>query len=239
MAYGHAATVAVGAPQHVGYAAGPVQTHIQEHIVPAGPAIAQHHVQHGVVGSRTVQVGTQQVQVGHQYNVAGQTVHPRPAYSYVAKPAQNSQSTVALPEPVLPYAAAPGLAIPAAPTNQGPAPADTVTVRKIVAPGRVHTQITPQITRITPELQVNQVPYDVQVNVPVPVEREVTINKVVEKPYTVEHEVPVAVPEYYPVHQVRQNVVRPVVHEHTVSHSHSGYALAAAPAVQAVVPHQY
>merc|ERR1719228_843996 len=75
---------------HVGYAQGP--THVQEH-VHAGPA-----------GSRTVQVG-------HQYNVAGSSVHQPPAYTLVERPATNSVNTVPIPVPAAPVPA-PVAAIP-------------------------------------------------------------------------------------------------------------------------------
>merc|ERR1712223_2298536 len=67
-------------------------------------------------------------------------------------------------------AVAPALPVPAAPTpipppaaNYGPAPADAVTTYAVDAPVRTHTKITPRLHRIEPELQVNQVPYDVPV----------------------------------------------------------------------------
>merc|ERR1711997_1347261 len=74
-------------------------------------------------------------------------------------------------------------------TNQGPAPADTVTITKIQAPVRTHSVITPKVTRIEPELQVNK--------------------------YTVE--VPVAVPQPYKVHPVQQVVETPVIDQHHVT----------------------
>merc|ERR1712186_100532 len=123
-------------------APGPVAVHEQVH---AGPAIAQHRTISGVVGHRQVQVGTQTVQVGHQYAQTGEVAHARAAYTEIAAPA----------------------------TNYGPAPADAVTTYAVDAPVRTHTKITPRLHRIEPELQVNQVPYDVPVAVPVPVERTV------------------------------------------------------------------
>ena len=86
---------------------------------------------------------------------------------------KTSQTTVPIAPPAIPAAPAPYAAIPPAPTNQGPAPADTVTVTKIAAPVRTHTRITPQVTRIEPEIQVNKYEVEVPVAVPVPVEREV------------------------------------------------------------------
>merc|ERR1712154_595824 len=82
-------------------------------------------------------------------------------------------------------------------TNQGPAPADTVTVTKIAAPARTHTHITPQVTRVEPELKVNKYTVEVPVAVPVPVEREVIVEKHVAKPYPVEVPQPYAVPQPY------------------------------------------
>lgn len=207
--------------------------------MPAGPPVAHTQVQHGVVGHRTVQVGSQQVQVGHQYSVAGQTVHARPDETYVAEPAKAYTVTKALPEPALPYAAAPAAAIiPPAPTNQGPAPADTVVQQKVLAPGRVHTQITPQIRRIEPEVKVTQVPYEVLKNVPVPVEREVIVQKKVAKPFPVEVQQPYHVPVPVPVDTYSEQYVTPVVHKHTASVSapavaYTGHYAAALPAVAA------
>merc|ERR1712088_317662 len=111
--------------------------------VHAGPAVAHHRTITGVVGHRQVQVGTQTVQVGHKYAQTGEVAAPRAAYTQVAAPA----------------------------TDHGPAPADTVTTVAVDAPVRTHTKITPRLHRIEPELQVNKVPYDVPVAVPVPVER--------------------------------------------------------------------
>merc|ERR1712029_324426 len=202
----HAVGVSVGAPQVVG-------TSVQEHIH-AGPV--QAHTTHEVVGHRTVQVGTQAVQTGHTY-----TQHPEvsqaPAYTYIAEPAKTSQSTVPIAPPAIPAAPAPYAAIPPAPTNQGPAPADTVTVQKISAPVRTHTVITPQVKRIEPELQVNKYEVEVPVAVPVPVEREVIVEKHVAKPYTVEVPHPVPVVKPYKVHPVQQVVETPVIDQHHVT----------------------
>merc|ERR1712141_790580 len=131
-AYGH-----LGHLGHLGHAhiAAPavVGTQVHEHVVPGPPV---HQTYQEVVGHRTVQVGSQAVQVGHTY-AQEKSVSQAPAYTYVAGPP--------------------------APTNQGPAPADTVTVTKIAAPVRTHTRITPQVTRIEPEIQVNK--YEVEVPV--------------------------------------------------------------------------
>ena len=142
----------VGAPQVVG-------TSVAEHVV-AGPTHAQ--TVHEVVGHRTVQVGTQGVQTGHQYTQHPEITQAAP-YTYIAEPAKNSQSTVQLPAPVIPNAPL-TYAVPPAPTNQGPAPADTVTVTKIQAPVRTHTHITPQVTRVVPELAVNKYTVEVRLS---------------------------------------------------------------------------
>ncbi len=199
-----------------------------------GPAIAHTKIQHGVVGSRTVQVGSRPVQVGVQSYIAGQSVHQPAPYSYVAEPAKAYQNTVPIPEPALPYAAAPAPVIPPAPRNLGPAPLDTVTQEKILAPVRTHTVVTPRKTQIIPEVHVNRVPYDVPVQVPVPVQRDVIVTKQVDRPYPVEvpRAVPVAAP--YRVDTVRDVVHTPVINKHTVSRTHTHHGAVAAPAVAAV-----
>merc|ERR1712029_709584 len=164
-----AAPVAVGAPLHYGHAIAHhapaiVGTQVHEHVVP-GPTYHTTHQE--VVGHRTVQVGSQPVQVGHTYTLE-QSVHQAAPYTYQAGPPKTSQSTVPIAPPAIPAAPAPYAAIPPAPTNQGPAPADTVTVQKISAPVRTHTVITPQVKRIEPELQVNKYEVEVPVAVPVP-----------------------------------------------------------------------
>merc|ERR1712110_1300347 len=139
--------------------------------------------------------------------------------------------TVPVAPPVIPAAPLPYAAIPPAPTNQGPAPADTVTVTKIAAPVRTHTIVTPQVTRIEPELQINKYEVEVPVAVPVPVEREVIVEKHVAKPYTVEVPQPYAVPKPYKVHPVQHVVETPVIDQHHVT-VHQ-------PAVAAPVAHTY
>merc|ERR1711963_771636 len=216
---GHiAAPVAVGAPLHYGHAIAHhapaiVGTQVHEHVVP-GPTYHTTHQE--VVGHRTVQVGSQAVQVGHTYTQE-QSVHQAAPYTYQAGPPQTSQSTVPIAPPAIPAAPAPYAAIPPAPTNQGPAPADTVTVTKIAAPVRTHTHITPKVTRIEPELQVNKYTVEVPVAVPVPVEREVIVEKHVAKPYTVEVPQPYAVPKPYKVHPVHKVVETPVIDQHHVT----------------------
>merc|ERR1712061_386197 len=228
---------------------GPTAVHEQVH---AGPAVAHHRTITGVVGHRQVQVGTQTVQVGHKYAQTGEVASPRAAYTQVAAPATYTASVRALPAPPLPVPAAPA-ALPVPPTVYGPAPADTVTTVAVDAPVRTHTKITPRLHRIEPELQVNQVPYDVPVAVPVPVERIVEHIQHVAKPYevAVPRAVPVAQPyEVRPVHQVVETpiihkktvtVQQPVVHTavqthvatHAVAHAHvAAPAIAAAPAIR-------
>merc|ERR1739848_141227 len=130
----------------------------------------------------------------------------------------------------------PYTAIPAAHTNQGPAPADTVTITKIQAPVRTHTVITPQATRIEPEIAVNKYTVEVPVAVPVPVEREVVVEKHVAKPYPVEVPQPYAFPQPYKVHPVHKVLETPVIDQHHVT-VHQPVAVAhhavAAPALHA------
>merc|ERR1712210_430114 len=221
----------VAAPHALGYAAAPVAAHglgyaaapahivgtsVQEHIH-AGPAVA--HTTHEVVGHKTVQVGTQAVQTGHAYTQHAE-VSQAPAYTYIAEPAKTSQSTVPIAPPVIPAAPAPYVAIPPAPTNQGPAPADTVTITKIAAPVRTHTVVTPQVTRIEPELEV----------------KKYIVEDPVAKPYPVEVPQPYAVPQPYKVHPVHKVVETPVIDQHHVT-VHQPVAVAhhavAAPALHA------
>merc|ERR1712002_272989 len=108
----------------------------------------------------TVQTGVQQVVAGHQYAVAGQETIPQPATSYVAGAPKNIVETRPIAPPA-PYAA-----IPPAPVPAGPAPADTVVQTKIAAPVRTHTRITPQVTNIVPQLNVQKYNVDVPVAVP-------------------------------------------------------------------------
>merc|ERR1712212_122253 len=207
------AGLAGGAVVGTAVAPGPVAVHEQVH---AGPAIAQHRTISGVVGHRQVQVGTQTVQVGHQYAQTGEVAQPRAAYTEIAAPATNSASVRAIPAPPLPAPAAPA-PIPPPAANHGPAPADAVTTYAVDAPVRTHTRITPRLHRIEPELQVNQVPYDVPVAVPVPVERTVVNTVHVPRPYevAVPRAVPVAQP--YKVHPVQQVVETPIIHKKTVT----------------------
>merc|ERR1711863_203390 len=207
------AGLAGGAVVGTHVAPGPVAVHEQVH---AGPAIAQHRTISGVVGHRQVQVGTQTVQVGHQYAQTGEVAHARAAYTQVAAPATNSASVRAIPAPPLPAPAAPA-PIPPPAANYGPAPLDAVTTYAVDAPVRTHTRITPRLHRIEPELQVNQVPYDVPVAVPVPVERTVVNTVQVPRPYEVAVPRAVPVPQPYKVHPVQQVVETPIIHKKTVT----------------------
>merc|ERR1719187_3211143 len=226
-AYGAPSNLALPGAYHVGsHVSAPVAVGQTHHSYAAGPPVVQEHVEYGVVGHKTVQVGTQQVQSGHQYVQTHQEVIPQPANSYVAGAAQNLVETRALPAPVLPNVPAPLAAIPPAPIPAGPAPADTVTTRKIVAPVRTHTRITPVQTNIVPELQVNKYNVDVPVNVPVPVEREVVVTKHVAKPYTVEVPRAVPVPAPYKVHPVHEVVEQPIVHHATYTQTHTAHVAA-------------
>merc|ERR1711981_135682 len=192
---------------------GPTAVHEQVH---AGPAVAHHRTITGVVGHRQVQVGTQTVQVGHKYAQTGEVAAPRAAYTQVAAPATNHASVRALPAPPLPVPAAPA-ALPVPATVYGPAPADTVTTVAVDAPVRTHTKIPPRLHRIEPELQVNQVPYDVPVAAPVPVERIVEHVQHIAKPYEVAVPRAVPVPQPYEVRPVHQVVETPIIHKKTVT----------------------
>ena len=112
-------------------------------------------------------VGVQPVQVGNTYTQEI-SVHQPKTYTYVAEPAKTSESTVAIAPPVIPNAPFP--AIPPS-YNQG----YVNTYRTTAA--RTHTIITPQVTRIEPELQVNKYKVEVPVAVPVPVERRVFVEQ--------------------------------------------------------------
>merc|ERR1711936_674054 len=142
--------------------------------------------------------------------------HARPAYTQVAAPATNSASVRAIPAPPLPAPAAPA-PIPPPAAAYGPAPLDAVTTYAVDAPVRTHTRTTPRLHRIEPELQVNQVPYDVPVVVPVPVERIVEHVQHVAKPYEVAVPRAVPVPQPYEVRPVHQVVETPIIHKKTVT----------------------
>ena len=177
------------------------QTH---HSYAAGAPIVENRVEYGVVGQRTVQTGEVAVVAGHQYAVAGVEHIPQPATSYVAGAPQNLVETRPIAPPAIPAAPAPYAAIPPAPVPAGPAPADTVTVQKIAAPVRTHTRITPQVTNIIPEVQVNQYNVDIPVAVPRAVPREIIKTNHVAAPYEVPVPRAVPVPAPYKVHPVQE-----------------------------------
>merc|ERR1712243_61266 len=167
-AYAAGPAVAHGAP----VASAPAVVGQTHHTYAAGAPVVENRVGYGVVGHQVVQTGEVSVVGGHQYAVAGVEHIPQPAVSSIAGPPVNTVETRALPPPVIPHAAPPALAaIPAAPTNQGPAPADTVVQQRILAPVRTHTRITPQQTNIIPQLNVQNYNVDVPVHVPVHTEQ--------------------------------------------------------------------
>merc|ERR1711892_428417 len=185
----------------------------------AGPPVVENRVEYGVVGQRTVQVGVQQVVAGHAYAVAGQSSIAQPATSYVAGPVQNLVNTVALPAPIIPA--------PPAPAPAGPAPADTVVQTKIAAPVRTHTIITPQLTNIVPQINVQKYNVDVPVAVPRAVPREIVQVSHVAKPYEVAVPRAVPVPAPYKVHPVQEIVETPHIH-HATYETHSSQAVVTA-----------
>merc|ERR1712212_621237 len=208
------------------------QTH---HSYAAGPPTVENHVEYGVVGHRTVQTGTQQVVAGHAYAVAGQESIPQPAHSYVAGAPQNIVETVPVAPPAIPAPPAPYAAIPPAPVQAGPAPVDTVVQTKIAAPVRTHTRITPQVTNIVPEINVQNYNVDVPVAVPRAVPREIVQVSHVAKPYEVPVPRAVHVPAPYKVHPVQEIVETPHIHHATVeTHSSQAVVTAHATPVHAV-----
>merc|ERR1739844_833175 len=183
----------------------------------------------------TVQTGVQQVVAGHAYAVAGQETIPQPAHSYVAGEAKNLVETVALPPPAIPAPPAPYAAIPPAPVPAGPAPVDTVVQTKIAAPVRTHTRITPQVTNIVPQINVQNYNVDVPVAVPRAVPREIVQVSHVAKPYEVPVPRAVHVPAPYKVHPVQEIVETPHIHHATVeTHSSQAVVTAHATPVHAV-----
>merc|ERR1719266_3006799 len=232
--------VALGAPSHPAhYGASLVapavvgQTH---HSYAAGPAVVENRVEYGVVGARTVQTGHASVVAGHQYVVAGQETIPQPATSYVVGAPQNIVETRPIAPPAIPAAPVPyAAAIPPAPVPAGIAPADTVTQTKIAAPVRSHVRITPQVTNIVPEVQVNKYNVDVPVAVPRAVPREIITHQHVAKPYEVAVPRAVPVPAPYKVPPVQEIVETPHIPHATVeTHSTQAVVTAHATPVHAV-----
>merc|ERR1719228_277491 len=225
----------VAAAPVAAYAAAPVapvahapavvgQTH---HSYAAGPPTVENHVEYGVVGHQTVQTGVQQVVAGHAYAVAGQESIPQPAVSYAAGAPQNLVETVPIAPPAIPVAPLPLAAIPPAPIPAGPAPADTVVQQRILAPVRTHTRITPQVTNIVPQINVQKYNVDVPIAVPRAVPREIIVNQHVAKPYEVAVPRAVPVPAPYKVHPVQEIGETPHIH-HATYETHSTQAVVTA-----------
>merc|ERR1712055_33180 len=225
-AVGYAGGAVVGAP--VAHAPAVVgQTH---HSYAAGPPTVENHVEYGVVGHQTVQTGVQQVVAGHAYAVAGHESIPQPAVSYAAGAPQNLVQTVPIAPPAIPVAPLPPAPIPA-----GPAPADTVVQQRILAPVRTHTRITPQVTNIVPQINVQKYNVDVPIAVPRAVPREIIVTKEVPRPYEVAVPRAVPVPAPYKVHPVQEIVETPHIHRATVeTHSSQAVVTAHATPVHAV-----
>jgi len=230
-AVGYAGGAVVGAP--VAHAPAVVgQTH---HSYAAGPPTVENHVEYGVVGHQTVQTGVQQVVAGHAYAVAGQESIPQPAVSYAAGAPQNLVQTVPIAPPAIPVAPLPLAAIPPAPIPAGPAPADTVVQQRILAPVRTHTRITPRVTNIVPQINVQKYNVDVPIAVPRAVPREIVVTKEVPRPYEVAVPRAVPVPAPYKVHPVQEIVETPHIHHATVeTHSSQAVVTAHATPVHAV-----
>lgn len=233
--------VAMGAPSHYGslvsapVASAPAVVGQTHHSYAAGPAVVENRVEYGLVGARTVQTGVASVVDGHQYVVAGQEAIPQPATSYVVGAPQNIVETRPIAPPAIPAAPLAYAAIPPAPVPAGFAPADTVTVQKIAAPVRSHVSITPQVTNIVPEVQVNKYNVDVPVAVPRAVPREIITHTHVAKPYEVAVPRAVPVPAPYKVHPVQEIVETPHIHHATVeTHSTQAVVTAHATPVHAV-----
>merc|ERR1712123_396598 len=181
----YATGAVAGAPAVVG------QTH---QTYAAGAPTVQQHTEYGVVCHQVVQTGVKSVVAGHQFAVAGVEHLPQPATSYVAGVVKNSAVTVPIAPPVFPIAPAPLAAIPPAPRNLGPAPADTVTQQKILAPVRSHVRITPQATNIIPQINVQKY------NVDVPVQEIVETPHIHHATYTTHSAQKVVTPVHTPVH---------------------------------------
>merc|ERR1719360_395011 len=125
--------------------------------------------------------------------------------------------------------------LPPSPVPAGPAPADTVVQTKIAAPVRTHTRITPQVTNIVPQINVQNYNVDVPVAVPRAVPREIVLVSHVAKPYEVPVPRAVHVPAPYKVHPVQEIVETPHIHHATVeTHSSQAVVTAHATPVHAV-----
>ena len=96
-------------------------------------------------------------------------------------------------------------------------------------------RITPQVTNIVPEVQVNKYNVDVPVAVPRAVPREIVTHTHVAKPYEVAVPRAVHVPAPYKVHPVQEIVETPHIHHATVeTHSTQAVVTAHATPVHAV-----
>ena len=96
-------------------------------------------------------------------------------------------------------------------------------------------QVTPQVTNIVPEVQVNKYNVDVPVAVPRAVPREIVTHTHVAKPYEVAVPRAVHVPAPYKVHPVQEIVETPHIHHATVeTHSTQAVVTAHATPVHAV-----
>merc|ERR1712025_296087 len=222
-AVGYAGAGLVGAP----VASAPAVVGQTHHSYAAGAPVVENRVEYGVVGHRTVQTGVQQVVAGHQYAVAGQETIPQPATSYVAGAPKNIVETRPIAPPAIPAPPAPYAAIPP--------PADPVVQTKIAAPVRTHTRITPQVTNIVPQINVQNYNVDVPVAVPRAVPREIVQVSHVAKPYEVPVPRAVHVPAPYKVHPVQEIVETPHIHHATVeTHSSQAVVTAHATPVHAV-----
>merc|ERR1711872_29749 len=204
-AVGYAGAGLVGAP----VASAPAVVGQTHHSYAAGAPVVENRVEYGVVGHRTVQTGVQQVVAGHQYAVAEQETIPQPATSYVAGAPKNIVETRPIAPPAI------------------PAPADTVVQTKIAAPVRTHTRITPQVTNIVPQINVQKYNVDVPVAVPRAVPREIVQVSHVAKPYEVPVPRAVPVPAPYKVHPVQEIVETPHIH-HATYETHSSQAVVTA-----------
>ena len=96
-------------------------------------------------------------------------------------------------------------------------------------------RITPKVTNIVPEVQVNKYNVDVPVAVPRAVPREIITHTHVAKPYEVAVPRAVHVPAPYKVHPVQEIVETPHIHHATVeTHSTQAVVTAHATPVHAV-----
>merc|ERR1711964_537948 len=97
----------------------------------------------------------------------------------------------------------------------------------IAAPVRTHSVITPQVTNIVPEINVQNYNVDVPVAVPRAVPREIVQVSHVAKPYDVPVPRAVPVPAPYKVHPVQEIVETPHIH-HATYETHSSQAVVTA-----------